>query len=107
MLVRIEGTKDTHQFDGFLSQWRSLSLGSDNALENLQELWIFKVGLDDIAGVAGQLSQGVQSGFSLRVGALVLQRINDERHQAVLVWQHVLAAHSCKLTNRLENGGRH
>jgi hypothetical protein len=49
-----------------------LGLAADDRLKNFKKLRVFEVGFDDIASVAGKLTEGVKSSFPLDRSTLIL-----------------------------------
>src|SRR5699024_4070206 len=100
---RVQRAQDTHQLDRFLPKGPSLSFGADDALKDFKELWVLEIRLEHVSGVACQLSEGIERGLTLHVGALILQSIQHERHESILVGKHVFAANRGELSDRLQN----
>lgn len=102
--VRVIGTQDAEQLDRLDPQIAVLGLGAHHGQQELHQARVLFVRLNDIARVAGELPQRMQSCLALGRRALVLQGVNHQRHERILVGEHLFAADGAQLPECRDDG---
>lgn len=100
--IRIQGAQNTHDLDHLPPRLlRRLRLEQPD--QQPQQRRVVEIRVDHIRRVRPNLAQRPQRGVPLRRRRLVVERVEDEGHKGVQLWEDVLTADSSKFAEGRED----